>query len=55
MAKRIFTSAGLTFSASAAGVAAATLTFSFTGGSNAGQAGTIPLTRVGPTPASCVF
>jgi hypothetical protein len=35
--------------------AAATLTFSFTGGSNAGQAGTIPLTRVGPTPASCVF
>jgi hypothetical protein len=34
---------------------AATLVFSFTGGSNSGQAGTIALTRVGPTPTSCVF
>ena len=34
---------------------AATLTFTFTSGSNAGQAGNIPLTRVGPTPSSCVF
>jgi len=34
---------------------AATLQFQFTSGSNAGQVGTIPLTRVGPTPASCVF
>jgi hypothetical protein len=34
---------------------AATLLFSFTSGSNAGQAGAIALTRVGPTPASCVF
>jgi hypothetical protein len=29
--------------------------YSFTSGSNAGQAGTIALTRVGPTPAGCVF
>jgi hypothetical protein len=35
--------------------AAATLAFNFTSGSNAGQAGNIALTRVGPTPASCVF
>jgi len=34
---------------------AATLSFSFNAGSNAGQAGNVPLTRVGPTPASCVF
>jgi len=34
---------------------AATLMFSFNAGSNAGQAGSIALTRVGPTPASCVF
>ena len=34
---------------------AATLTFTFASGSNAGQAGSIALTRVGPTPASCAF
>jgi len=34
---------------------AAALSFVFNGGSNVGQAGNIPLTRVGPTPASCVF
>ena len=33
----------------------ATLAFTFTGGSNGGEAGNITLTRVGPTPASCVF
>jgi hypothetical protein len=38
-----------------ASCASATLQFAFTGGSNAGQAGNIALTRVGPTPASCVF
>jgi hypothetical protein len=35
--------------------AAATFSFAFTAGSNAGQAGSIALTRVGPTPAGCVF
>lgn len=34
---------------------AATLVFSFTAGSNTGQAGSIALSRVGPTPASCSF
>jgi hypothetical protein len=34
---------------------AATLSFTITAGSNAGQAGNVPLTRVGPTPASCAF
>jgi len=34
---------------------AATLLFSFTAGSNAGQAGSIGLTRVGAVPASCSF
>jgi len=33
----------------------ATLAFTFSGGSNGGEAGNIALTRVGPTPASCVF
>ncbi len=33
--------------------AAAALAYSFTGGANAGQAGTIALTRVGPVPAGC--
>jgi hypothetical protein len=32
---------------------AASLTFSFTGGTNAGASGTINLSRVGPTPAGC--
>jgi hypothetical protein len=34
---------------------AATLSFSFIAGSNAGQAGSIDLARVGPAPASCTF
>jgi hypothetical protein len=34
---------------------AATLAFNFTSGTNAGKAGNIALTRVGPTPSSCVF
>jgi hypothetical protein len=34
---------------------AATLSFSFTAGSNAGQSGNIALQRVGPTPADCAF
>ena len=34
---------------------AATLKFNFTGGSNAPQAGSIGLARVGPTPANCSF
>jgi len=34
---------------------AATLAYSFTSGTNAGKAGNIALTRVGPTPTSCVF
>jgi hypothetical protein len=34
---------------------AATLSFSFIAGSNAGQAGSINLARVGPVPASCTF
>jgi hypothetical protein len=34
---------------------AATLTFSFVAGSNAGQTGSIDLARVGPAPASCAF
>jgi hypothetical protein len=34
---------------------AATLSFSFIAGSNAGQTGSVGLTRVGPTPASCTF
>jgi hypothetical protein len=34
---------------------AATLAFAFTGGSAAGQSGSIGLSRVGPTPADCVF
>jgi hypothetical protein len=34
---------------------AATLTFTFTGGSNAGQSGSIDLARVGPAPATCAF
>ena len=34
---------------------AATLSFSFTAGSNAGQTGSIGLARVGPAPASCGF
>jgi len=34
---------------------AATLSFSFIAGSNAGQAGSIDLARVGPAPASCAF
>ena len=38
-----------------ASCSAATLTFTFSGGSNAGQSGTINLARVGPTPQSCVF
>jgi len=32
----------------------ATLTYNFSAGANAGHAGTIALTRVGPTPAGCV-
>ena len=32
---------------------AATLAYNFTGGANAGQAGTIALARVGPVPAGC--
>ncbi|MCC7040376.1 MAG: intradiol ring-cleavage dioxygenase [Burkholderiales bacterium] len=32
---------------------AATLAYNFTGGANAGQAGTIALTRVGPVPSGC--
>jgi hypothetical protein len=35
--------------------AAAHLTFSFTGGSNANQSGNINLSRVGPTPSGCVY
>jgi len=38
-----------------ASCSAATLTFSFAGGSIAGQSGSIALSRVGPTPASCAF
>jgi hypothetical protein len=38
-----------------ASCSAATLSFTFTSGSNAGQAGSIALSRVGPVPASCVF
>jgi len=34
---------------------AATLNFNFSGGSDAGQSGSIGLTRVGPVPASCAF
>jgi hypothetical protein len=34
---------------------AATLSFAFIAGSNAGQTGSINLARVGPTPASCTF
>ena len=34
---------------------AAKLVFTFTSGSNAGQAGSIDLARVGPAPASCAF
>jgi hypothetical protein len=34
---------------------AATLTFTFTGGSNAGQSGSVNLVRVGPTPPSCTL
>ncbi len=34
---------------------AATLSFSFVAGSNAGQSGSIGLARVGPAPASCIF
>jgi len=34
---------------------AATLSFSFIAGSNAGQSGNIKLARVGPTPANCTF
>jgi hypothetical protein len=34
---------------------AATLSFSFVTGSNAGQSGSIGLARVGPAPASCIF
>jgi hypothetical protein len=34
---------------------AATLSFSFIAGSNAGQNGSINLARVGPAPASCIF
>jgi hypothetical protein len=34
---------------------AATLSFSFIAGSNAGQTGSIGLARVGPAPASCAF
>jgi serine protease len=32
---------------------AASITYNFTGGGNAGKSGTIHLTRVGPTPAGC--
>lgn len=42
--------ATLTFSTCTTG----TLAYSFTGGSNAGQSGTIALTRAGTTPAGCV-
>lgn len=35
--------------------AAARFAFNFTAGSNAGQSGSIDLTRVGPVPAGCVF
>ena len=34
---------------------AATLTFTFTGGSSAGATGTIALTRVGPIPPGCTI
>jgi hypothetical protein len=34
---------------------AATLAFSFTGGSSAGASGTIALTRVGPVPPGCAM
>jgi|GEM_PF-2709636 len=37
------------------GCHAATLSFSFFAGSNAGQTGSIDLARVGPAPASCAF
>jgi protocatechuate 3,4-dioxygenase beta subunit len=33
----------------------ATLTYAFTGGTSAGRAGLLQLSRIGPTPAGCVF
>jgi hypothetical protein len=42
-----------TATATLASCGAAQLQFNFTGGSSAGQSGTIPLTRVGPTPPGC--
>jgi hypothetical protein len=60
----IFDTAGLPTASSAvvgsailgfAGCSDATLTYSFTSGTNAGLSGTVPLTRIGPTPAACMF